>query len=223
MPYPSCFLATGADLDRRTGHAYSPRVYSDASTTRLLVTLKRIVRVARAEVGAVFVPRGDGLALVTQIGIDQPALDVVHACWFRNLPELRAGRIVRFSAACLWPLFNGPQIVALIYLDRAPADFPDDHTREDAALVAARAPRCGKPSALASLAGNGYRPADIGAQLERDQLVMLLRQHRGNVSDVAYAMAVSRDTVYKRAREARPLVDIDEFRPRKRRPPRRKP
>ncbi len=162
------------------------------------------------------------MALVAQIAVDQPALDIVHACWFRNQAELRGGAMVRFSAACLWPLFKGPRIAALLYLDRVPADFPDDRARDDAALVGARAPLCGKPSTLETLAGPAYRPADLLAQAARDQLVMLLRQHRGNVSDVAAALGVCRDTVYKRTREARPPVDIDEFRPRRpgRRPPR---
>ncbi len=191
-------------------------MYSDSGTTRLLIVLRRIARVARAQVSAVFVPRGAGLALVAQIGIDQPALDVVNACWFRNQSDLRAGRTVRFSGAYLWPLFDGPQVAALIYLDRVTPDFPDQHTRDLAALVALRAPRCGKPSALEALAGASYRPGDILAQLERDRLVMALREHRGNVSDVAHVLGVCRDTVYKLAREAVPMVDIDEFRPRRR-------
>lgn len=211
------------NVDSRRRHDYPRRVHSDPSTKRLLVTLRRMVHAAKAQVGAVFVPREDSLVLAAQIALDQPALDVVHACWFRNQAELRSGTIVRYSATCLWPLFKGPQIAALLYLDRVPPDFPDNQAREDAALLAARAPMCGKPSPLATLAGPAYRPADMLAEIERDRLVMLLRQHRGNVSDVACAMGVCRDTVYKLTRDARPPVDIDEFRPRRPgRRPRRK-
>lgn len=183
--------------------------------------LKRVARRAQAQIGAVFVPRGDGLALVAQFGINQPALDVVNACWLRHQKELRAGHVVRFSAARLWPLFDGPEIAALVYLDRAPADFPDDRTRDDGALIAARAQRCGKPSALDALVPPGYRPADIIAELERDQLVMLLTTHRGNVTAVAGAMGLCRDTVYDLLRNAKPSLSIEQFRPRRRRRPRR--
>jgi hypothetical protein len=182
-----------------------------------------MLRAAKAHVGAVFVLRGDGLALVAHIDVDQPALDIAYACWTRNQDELRRGTIVRFGAACLWPLFKGPQICALLYLDRVPPDFPDDRARDDAALVAARAPKCGRPSALETLASSTSTLDDVLAELQRDRLVMLLRQHRGNVSDVACALGVCRDTVYKLSREARPPLDIDQFRPRKpRRPPLRK-
>lgn len=182
-----------------------------------------MLRAAKAHVGAVFVPRGDGLALAAQIALDQPALDIVHATWFRKQDDLHSGTIVRFGAACLWPLFKGPRVCALLYLDRVPADFPDDRARDDAALVAARAPMCGKPSALETLSSSASRPDDVVAELQRDRLTMLLRQHRGNVSDVACTLGVCRETVYKLTREAQPPLDIDQFRPGKpRRPPLRK-
>lgn len=188
--------------------------FDDASTTRLRVLLMRVVRRAQAKVAAVFVPRGEGLALVVQVGVDQAALDIAHAGWLRHNKTLRAGRVVRFGMARLWPLFDGPAITALVFVDRAPEDFPDERMREDGALIALRAPRCGKLSALDTYAPADYRPEDVIAEFERDRLVLLLRQHRGNVSAIATAMGVCRDTVYDRIAHAD--LDLAAFRPRTR-------
>lgn len=188
----------------------------DAATRRLRVLLKRVARRSDAKVSAVFVPRGDDLALVVQFGIDQLALDVVRAGWRRHQSVLRAGQLVRFGLASLWPVFEGPEIAAVIYVDRTPDDFPDDRTRDDGALIAARAPRCGKPSALDACLTVGYRPETVIAELEHNRLAELFTTHRGNVTAVAHALGVCRDTAYAKARQAN--IDIDAFRPWRRRP-----
>lgn len=181
------------------------------SAERLKVLLERIAQRAHAEVRAIFVPRNDDLALVTQVGVTQVFIDIVKTTWVHRRKELLAGRLVRHGACIVWPTFDGPELSALLFLDRAPADFPDTPTREDGALIGARAPHWGLPSALAPYPARAQRLTSVVVHLLREDLIHRLTTHHGNVAAVARDLGVCRDTVYQRAERLR--INIEEFRP----------
>ncbi len=146
-----------------------------------------------------FVPRDAGPALVAYHDVTQSALDIAHSVWARRREDLRAGRIVPYGHAAVWPLFDGPELAAFLYLDRIPADFPDDDSRAHAADITARLRRLIVPSRVATYLATGLSLAEAADEVERDRLVMALDLCGGNVAAAARHLGIARETLYKRA------------------------
>jgi hypothetical protein len=186
----------------------------DQARGRLEALMLLAARDAGATRAAVFAPTGTGLALAAQWALDQAALDIAHSGWARHRAELTAGKTVRYGQAVLWPLFSsGRDVCALVYLDKAPADFPDERGRANGAAIAAWMPNVKVPTPGTTYMASRLAHVEVVAEILADQLALLLRFFRGNVSAVANHLGVARMTVYDRI--GRYQLDLAEFRPRR--------
>lgn len=183
------------------------------ATSRIRLLLVTVAEIAGATCAALFAPRASGLALVVQFEVNQTAFDIAYGGWARKRDELEAGRCVRYGKAVLWPLFEGRELVAVVYLDRAPQDFPDDLSREDGAVIATRMRRLSIPSPFTSLSTTKLSARDALREMQRDQLATTLSELNGNVSAAARHLGIARETFYARAH--RLDIEIAEFRKRR--------
>lgn len=187
---------------------------------KLQALLELIRQDACAARAALFAPSGKGLSMLAQREIDQSGLDIAHACWVRQRTELDTGRMLLYGCAVLWPLFDGPVLTALIYLDRAREGFPDDASRGDAARLLRIMANVSIGSPVAAYLDAGIVASQAADSFLADQLAMALQGASGNVTGVARALGLSRETVYERV--DRFGIDLEEFRPRRRGRRRRK-
>jgi hypothetical protein len=171
----------------------------EPALTHLRVLVAALAERAGAGSVVLFVPRDAGPALIAYHDVNQSALDIAHSVWARRREDLRAGRIVPYGHAAVWPLFDGPELAAFLYLDRIPADFPDDDSRAHAADITARLRRLVVPSRVATYLATGLSLAEAADEVERDRLVMALDLCGGNVAAAARHLGIARETLYKRA------------------------
>lgn len=188
----------------------------DKALARLEALMLLAAREACATRAAVFVPNGRGLALVAQLALDQAALDLAHSGWARHRTTLYAGKTVRYGRAALWPLVRDGHVCALMYLDSAPEPFPDDDARQTGAQIAATMRHVTSPTPVVTYLSCGLTHVEAMAEIQGDQIAVLLALYHGNVTAVARQLGVNRDTVYARAHRAG--LDLAEFRPRRLRP-----
>lgn len=153
---------------------------------------------AGATCGVLFATRESGPVLADRFEVDQTALSIVYSAWARRRHELQAGAILRYGTAVIWPLFDGPQLVALVYLDRVAATFPDDGARHLADDIRDRL-RGLTTTTLSSYLAVGVNALEAGLEVQRDHLMMALDFHHYNVAAVALLFGVARDTIYRRA------------------------
>lgn len=182
------------------------------ATLRALLTLIRDE--AGASTGAVFAPRGKGLALLAQRDIDQKGLDLAHACWARRRREVNAGQVVLYGCTVLWPLFDGPELVALIYLDRAREGFPNDACRQDAARLVRSLNGVRATSPAVAYLNAAIPMAEAANAFQADQLAIALQTSNGSVAGAARLLNVTRETVYERV--DRFGLELESFRPKRR-------
>jgi hypothetical protein len=182
----------------------------EPSDAALRAQLTLLTEDAGATRSAVFAPRDTGLALVTHCDVDQTALDLAQAGWARRREHLRAGRLVRYGRTVLWPLFDGPSLVALVYLDQVNEDFPNAECRGAGEQLRLRLARMQMPSPVGTYLAAGLSFIDAAEAVLRDQLAMALDVLDGNVSAVARRLRVTRETVYARAE--RFGLDVESFR-----------
>ncbi len=182
----------------------------DPALARLRFGLLSLADCADAHCSALFVPRQSGLHLVAQNEIDQQALDVTHSAWVRRHDELAAGAVLRHGTAVVWPLFDGPNPAALIYLDQAPAAFPDEAALEYAQDLVLRLRRLAPPSTVSNYMAAGLSLAEARLETDRDHVAIALRVSQGKVRAAARLLGITRETFYKRAH--RLGIDIDAFR-----------
>ena len=161
-----------------------------------------------------FAPRPVGLALVAQIEMDQQAWDIPHALWARKREQLEAGSIEGYGFALFWPLFDGPKLVGLIYLDHARDGFPDQKSREDAALLAARMASLNVTVMLNSYLTTRFLDPGAVEELQRDQVAVSLDFAGGNLSAAARQLGLSRQAFH--ARVVRHGIDPSVFKKRRR-------
>jgi hypothetical protein len=187
----------------------------EKALARLETLMTLVAREAGARRAAVFVPKGQSMVMVGQNIIDQAGLDLVYAGWSRHRARLTAGQTVRYGRAALWPILHLGQLVAVMYLDNAPANFPDDDARESGERLSASLAYIQVPTALGSYLACGLTYVDATAEMQKDQLAVVLQTHQGNVAAVARHFGVRRETIYWRA--ARAGLDVAAFRPGSRR------
>lgn len=154
--------------------------------------------------------QGGGLSLWWQAGLDQTALDLVHAAWARKRDVLDSGRMVRYGPALVWPLFDGPRLVALAYFNPAVEDFPGEASRADAAVLTSRLASVPAVGTLSSYLATGLSSADVVEEVMRDQIHVALEACAGNISMAARQLELSRQAFYLRA--AKFNIDLQEIR-----------
>lgn len=179
------------------------------------IALATLARAAGAGHVVLYAPRPKGLALVAQIEIDQRAVDMVHVAWARKREQLEAGMIVAYGLSLVWPLFDGPHLVGLLYLDQAPDGFPDEKSRATAAVLAARLTTVTVASVVNSYFTTRLADPNLLDELVRDQTAVCLDANGGNVTQAARQLGISRQALHARA--AKFGLDLDLFKQRHRR------
>lgn len=184
-------------------------------TPGLRVGLSTLAEAAGASRAALFAPRQSSLVLVVQIELNQQAWDIPHLLWARRREKLEAGSIERYGFTLVWPLFDAGKLVGLVYLDHARDGFPDERSREDAALLATRVASLTVSASLNSYLTTGLLDPGAVHELQRDQIVVSLEATGGNLSAAARHLGLSRQAFHARA--VRYGVDPEVFKKRRRR------
>lgn len=186
----------------------------EQATARLEVLAKLTAQDSGAKRSAVFVPGPKGLGLVAQFGVDQSILDLAQAGWASHRAKLSTGEAVHYGRSALWPIFRDGSLIAVIYLEAAPADFPDDAGRDNMAQIASTLRYVDPPTVIASYLSCGLTHTESIEEIKRDQLAILLDLFQGNVAVVARHLGVTRETIYLRARAAK--LEVNDYRPKPR-------
>jgi hypothetical protein len=188
-------------------------------------TADRVLAVTLALVngrsGGVFVPSEDRLTLFASHGIDQHVLDAVRLLWSRSRESLRRGEPLYIpdwnldrdlgrqrasgspAGVAMFPVFDGDDLVALLYVDSAEPHFCQPHDLERLgkfARVLSRAARPGSESARPAERDDweAYLERTPVPDIEREKLLLLLNRNEWNIARVARLMGVTRRTVYLR-------------------------
>lgn len=184
-------------------------------------TLEVTMALVNGRSGGVFVASEDRLTLYASRGIDQHVLDAVQLLWSRSKDALRRGEPVYVAdwradrdlsqrdaagspaGVAMFPVFEGEELVALLYVDSAEPHFCQTHDVERLgkfARILSRAVRTGvevrRPSDKDEW--ESYLERTPVADIEREKLLLLLNRNEWNIARVARLMGVTRRTVYLR-------------------------
>lgn len=173
--------------------------------------------------GAVFPPEGERLTLFASLGIDRQILDAVETIWgrYRNSLQKREPASVpapaserRFKAPkgsrvgptsfALLPVFDGSDLVALLYVDSTDPRFcnaSDLERLQKLSRIVARAVGAGTSAgAGAASEWQAYLERTPVEDIEREKLLLLLNRNEWNIARVARLIGVTRRTIYLRLR-----------------------
>jgi hypothetical protein len=170
--------------------------------------------------GGVFAAADQRLTLFASRGIDQHVLDAVETLWGRGKDQLRRGQPIYVpdtgtdedlasattggpASLAMFPVFDGDELVALLYVDSPEPHFCQASDVERLAKFSrmlARAVRPeGEPSAREAARGwEAYLERTPVEEIERQKLLLLLNKNEWNIARVARLMDVTRRTVYLR-------------------------
>ena len=163
----------------------------------------------------------DRLTLFASRGIDQHVLDAVQLLWSRSRDALRRGEPVYVSdwsadhdlssrgrpriagGVAMFPVFDGEELVALLYVDSAETHFCQTHdverwgsSRGSCPARCAPAQGCGGPRRRTT--GRAISRKTPVADIEREKLLLLLNRNEWNIARVAPSCGLTRRTVYLR-------------------------
>jgi len=182
-------------------------------------TLEVVMALVNGRSGGVFAAEEERLTLFASRGIDQHVLDAVQTLWRRAkgqlasgspiyVPDCRADRGLASHAAsgpasvAMFPVFDGDELVALLYVDSVERDFcePGDLERLGRfSRVLAGAVRPEVAEAPAEATGwEAYLERTPVQDIERQKLLLLLNRNEWNIARVARLMGVTRRTIYLR-------------------------
>ena len=170
--------------------------------------------------GGVFTPSDERLTLLASRGIDQHVLDAVATIWGRAKEQLRRGQPI-FVPDCgvdrdlpvaakggpqslaVFPVFDGEELVALLYVDSVEPGFCEPRDIERLSKFSQILARAVRPeeAARAPSARTGweaYLERTPVQDIEREKLLLLLDRNEWNIARVARLMGVTRRTVYLR-------------------------
>lgn len=171
--------------------------------------------------GGAFTAVEERLTLVASRGIDPLVMDAVATLWRRGKDQLRPGhpigvadgaaerdlgRAVGAGRASLTvlPVFDGDELVALLYVDNVEPALGKVRGLDDLAgfsRIVARAIRLrADPTARNASAWEAYLERTPVDDIQRQKLLLLLDRHHWNIACVARLMRVTRRTVYLRLR-----------------------
>ena len=183
-------------------------------------TLEVVMALVNGRSGGVFATADPRLTLFASRGIDQHVLDAVETLWrgaqgqLENgipvyVPDCRMDRRLANQApggpasVAMFPVFDGEQLVALVYVDSALPHFcqPSDIerlTRFSRALAGAVRPGSAPAPAPEAAGWEAYLERTPVPDIERQKLLLLLNRNEWNIARVARLMGVTRRTVYLR-------------------------
>lgn len=187
-------------------------------------TLEVVMSLTNGRSGAVFTRDADKLTLFASRGIDQHVLDAIQTVWSRfrqgletgeafyvserssdprlPRPEDREGGAASFAVV---PVFDGEQLVALLYVDSLDPHFCTDHDLERMAKfsrIVAKAVTDSsgqrRPAGERAEGWEAYLERTPVEDLEREKLLLLLNRNEWNIARVSRLMGVTRRTIYLR-------------------------
>lgn len=182
-------------------------------------TLEVVMALVNGRSGAVFAPSDERLTLFASRGIDQHVLDAVETLWRRAKDHLRGGQPLYVpdcsadrdlaqataggpASLAVFPVFDGDELVALLYVDSAEPHFcqPSDVDRlSKFSRMLARAVHPDVERAPRDTTGwEAYLERTPVHDIERQKLLLLLNRNEWNIARVARLMGVTRRTVYLR-------------------------
>lgn len=187
------------------------------SDRALLNSLTVISQLAGADAVALFAVRADRIRLRQCQGIREHDLEIAHATFQGRRADLDAGRSIEVGTRSLLPLLVDDRLEGLVYFDAPmPHSLPRGSMRrvleqvQNWLLDGSDLEAGGEPAAP-QLAR--YDPDEA----MRQQLITAALRYGGNVSAMATALGVTRQTIYDRA--DRLGVDLARYRVRLRRRP----
>jgi transcriptional regulator with GAF, ATPase, and Fis domain len=160
------------------------------------------------------------LTLFASRGIDQHVLDAVETLWRRGKTQLSRGEpiyvpdtrtdgdLARATAGgpaslAMFPVFDGDELVGVLYVDGAEPHFCQASDVERLAqfsrmLARTVRPQPAPPAAREPLGWEAYLERTPVQDIERQKLLLLLNRNAWNIARVARLMGVTRRTIYLR-------------------------
>jgi transcriptional regulator with GAF, ATPase, and Fis domain len=186
-------------------------------------TLEVVMSLTNGRSGAVFTRDDDRITLFASRGIDQHVLDALQTVWDRHRETFEKGETFYVperdsdnrlpkrnsrlgpSSFAVVPVFNGEDLVALLYVDSLDPHFCSAHDLERmskfskivAKAVTEQQPHRERAQARAE-AWESYLERTPVEDMEREKLLLLLNRNEWNIARVARLMGVTRRTIYLR-------------------------
>lgn len=185
-------------------------------------TLEVVMSLSNGRSGAVFTHQDGKVTLFASRGIDQHVLDAIQTVWNRFRESFAAGETFyaadlatdrrlkqgeKGGAASLAvvPVFEGDELVALLYVDSLDPHFCTAQDLERmgkfSRILAKAVADTGTPeprSANRSEAWETYLERTPVEDMEREKLLLLLNRNEWNIARVSRLMGVTRRTIYLR-------------------------
>ena len=182
-------------------------------------TLEVVMALVNGRSGGVFAAVDPRLTLFASRGIDQHVLDAVETLWGRGKDQLRRGQPVYVpdtgadkdlasapaggpASLAMFPVFDGDELVALLYVDSAERHFCQASDVERLAKFSRMLARAVRPEpespAREAVGWEAYLERTPVPDIERQKLLLLLNKNEWNIACVARLMGVTRRTVYLR-------------------------
>jgi hypothetical protein len=183
-------------------------------------TLEVVMSLSNGRSGAVFTHQDGKVTLFASRGIDQHVLDAIQTVWNRFRESFVAGETFyaadlatdrrlkaseRGGAASLAvvPVFEGDELVALLYVDSLDPHFC---TAQDLERMGSSRASCqggrghgrSEPRGARSEAWETYLERTPIEDMEREKLLLLLNRNEWNIARVSRLMGVTRRTIYLR-------------------------
>jgi putative methionine-R-sulfoxide reductase with GAF domain len=184
-------------------------------------TLEVVMVLVNGRSGGVFAASDERLTLFASRGIDQYVLDAVHTLWGRGKDQLRRGQPLYVpdcgtdgalaadgaggpASLAVFPVFEGDNLVALLYVDSQEPHFCQPHDVERLAKFSRLLARAMRPDAERAarerMGWEAYLERTPVQDIEREKMLLLLNRNEWNIARVARLMGVTRRTVYLRLR-----------------------
>jgi GAF domain-containing protein len=181
-------------------------------------TLEVVMALVNGRSGGVFSAADARVTLFASRGIDQHVLDAIETLWGRGKDQLRRGQPIYIpdtgrdedlaataggpASLAVFPVFDGEELVALLYVDSAEPDFcPGTHVErlaKFARMLAGAVRPAADPPAHDVAEWEAYLERTSVPDIERQKLLLLLNHNAWNIARVARLMGVTRRTVYLR-------------------------
>ena len=184
-------------------------------------TLEVALALVNGRSAGVFASREEKLTLFASRGIDQHVLDAVETIWRRARKSLGRGEPVYVpdcgrdpdlaevtaggqASLAVFPVFDGEELIALLYVDSVLPRFCQAKdvqrlARCSALLVDAMRPDR-ETAGPEGMGWEAYLERTPVEDIERQKLLLLLHRNEWNIARVARLMGVTRRTIYLRLR-----------------------
>jgi len=181
-------------------------------------TLEVAMGLVNGRSAGVFASSDERLTLFASRGIDQHVLDAAETIWGRARKSLGRGEPVYVpdcaqdpelahvtaggpASLAVFPVFDGDELVALLYIDSLVPRFCEAKDVQRLArfsALLADAVRPDRAAVPAVLGWEAYLERTPVEDIERQKLLLLLNRNEWNIARVARLMGVTRRTIYLR-------------------------